>query len=208
MNDYQDLIKKLAQINEGASIVSLDVSVASNDDQQLKSVMVGLTLSSGSTASMTIQAPCFETLLDSLETLFSVQGQIVEQAIEQVNVMASTGDAEPEMDDMAMAPTEMEPMGDDEYSFSIGDGEEGVGDEMEPTDMEPGMEDDQLADDDVVIDPDSMEPEAGEDVDTDEARYSHQYSFRNKGTGLFQSLTGQQRISKGALKAAKRRLGK
>jgi hypothetical protein len=60
---------------------------------------------------------------------------------------------------------------------------------------------------DVVVDTDDMGPEIGNDVDTDEARYSHNYSFRNNGTGLFQSLTGQQRIKKGALRTARRRLG-
>lgn len=203
MDNYQELVKKLAKIYEGASIVTLDVNASSNDAQQLKTVLVGMTLSSGASVSMTFQAPCFETLLDSLETTFSVQAQIVEQAIEQVNVMASTGDAEPEMGGM---PGEMEPEGDDEYSFALGGDDDGeMGPEMGP-EMDTGMGEEPV-DGDVVVDTDEIEPEMGDDVDTDEARYSHQYSFRNKGTGLFQSLTGQQRIQKGALKAAKRRLG-
>lgn len=210
MNDYQDLVKKLAQINEGASIVTLDVNASSNPEQQIKTVLVGITMSSGATVSMTVQAPCFETLLDSLETMFSVQAQIIDQAIDQVNVMASTDDGSSEMGGMGMQPTEMEPMGDDEYSFSIGDGEGSMGDDTMPAfdqNGDPNGIDMDGESDDVVVDPDMMEPEIGDDVETEEGRYSHNYSFRNKGTGLFQSLTGQQRISKGALKAAKRRLG-
>lgn len=206
MDDYQSLVKKLAQINEGASIVTLDVNASSNPEQQLKTVLVGITMSSGASVSMTVQAPCFETLLDSLETMFSVQAQIIEQAIDQVNVMASTDEVQPEM---GMQPTSMEPMGDDEYSFSIGNGEGEMDDTMPAFDAngEPNGVDMDGESDDVVVDPDMMEPEVGDGVETEEGRYSHNYSFRNKGTGLFQSLTGQQRIQKGALKTAKRRLG-
>lgn len=196
MDNYQDLVKRLAQINEGASIITLDVNASSNDQQQIKTVLVGLTLSNSAQISATFQAPCFETLLEALETFFSVQAQIVGQAIEQVNVMAaSCEDGEPEMGpmgaDMGSEPAEMEPMGDDEYSFELGS------DEPE----------DDLTGDDVVVDTDEMEPEVGDDVEADEARYSHNYSFRNTGTGLFQSLTGQQRIQKGALRTARKRLG-
>lgn len=209
MDEYQNLIKKLSLINEGASIVTLDVNASSNDAQQLKTVLVGLTLSNGAQISATFQAPCFETLLESLETFFNVQAQVIEQAIEQVNVMAATDDGQAAMDPMAggmepgmdqdmgmeiepeAAPVEMEPEGGDEYSFDLGAGEP----------------EDDLADGDVVVDTDEMEPEMGDDVEADEARYSHQYSFRNKGTGLFQSLTGQQRIQKGALRTARKRLG-
>lgn len=208
MDNYQDLIKKLAQINESASITTLDVNASSNDQQQIKTVMVGMTLSSGASVSMTAQASDFEALLDALETLFSVQSSIVEQAIEQVNVMASCGESEqPGMDpmggmggDMSMGSEEPADGSDVTFDLTGGEGDIDLG-------MEPGSEDDQLADTDVVVDNDELAPEVGDDVETDEGRYKHNYSFRNKGTGLFQSLTGQQRISKGALKAAKRRLG-
>lgn len=231
MNDYQDLVKKLSQINEGASIVTLDVNSSSNDMQQLKSVLVGMVLSSGAQISATFQAPCYDTLLDALETFFNVQAQIVEQAIDQVNIMSANDGQEapiqPGMDaGMGMAPAMDAGMGDD---MDIG---ASIGGEMEPEDDsipafdangEPngiGGEDeygfdlgsdepmgDDLTGDDVVVDTDDMAPEVGTDVDADEARYSHNYSFRNNGTGLFQSLTGEQRIKKGALKTAKRRLG-
>lgn len=208
MSDYQDLIKKLSQINEGASIVSLDVNASANDQQQIKTVIVGVVLNSGAQISATFQAPCFETLLDALETFFSIQGQVIEQAIDQVNVMASTcQDMNPV--EPSTVPVQMEPMGDDEYSFDLGGDESGMEPEMGHEaggEMEPEMDDD-ITDNDVVVDPDEMEPEMGDDVDTDEARYSHNYSFRNNGSGLFQSLTGAQRIQKGALRTAKKRLG-
>lgn len=217
MTDYQDLIKKLAQINEGASIVTLDVTASSNEEQQLKTVLIGLTLSSGATASMTVQSPDFETLLDSLETIFSVQGQIIEQAIDQVNVLAST-DQYGEMDGGMggeMAPMGIAPAGDEDIGFALGgddsdiEGDDTIpafGDDGEPNGIDYGAEG-EPAEGDVVVDTDELAPETGDDVETEEGRYSHNYSFRQKGTGLFQSLTGQQRISKGALKAAKRRLG-
>lgn len=214
MDDYQELVRKLALINEGASIITLDVSAASNDAQQIKSVLVGISLSSGAQISATFQAPCFETLLDALETFFSVQNQVIEQAMDQVNVMASTGDdmdmggpagdvefMSPDIDPAAMGGDDMggdmmatvdpEPE-DDEYSFAIGSDAE---------------EQPEIVPDDVVVDTDELEPEIGDDVKVDDARYSHNYSFRNKGSGLFQSLTGQQRIQKGALRTAKKRLG-
>lgn len=202
MTDYQDLVKKLALINEGASIVSLDVNASCDDVQDIKSVIVGIMLNSGAQISATFQAPCFDTLLDSLETFFNVQSQIIEQAIEQVNVMAGTDDG-----------SEMSAEMPDEMEFEIG-GEIAPEAEIEgpPAEDELGFElpidqEDDLADTDVVVDPDALEPETGDDVDINDARYSHNYSFRNKGTGLFQSLTGEQRIKKGALRTAKKRLG-
>ena len=206
MNDYQDLVKKLSKIYESTSIVTLDVNASSNDAQQLKSVLVGIVLSNGAQISATFQAPCFDTLLDSLETFFNVQAQIVEQAIDQVNVMAASdvGDSEMGMDagmdfnpemgiEPEMGPEEMEPAGEDEYEFELGSSDD---------------VDQDITDSDIVVDTDEMAPEIGDDVDTEEARYSHNYSFRNNGTGLFQSLTGQQRIQKGALRTARKRLGK
>lgn len=202
MTDYQDLVKKLTLINEGASIVSLDVNASCDDVQDMKSVIVGILLSSGAQISATFQAPCFDTLLDSLETFFNVQSQIIEQAIDQVNVMAGT-------DDGSEMPTDMP----DEMEFEFG-GEMSPEAEIEgpPAEDELGFElpvdqEDELADDDVVVDVDQLASETGDDVDINDARYSHNYSFRNKGTGLFQSLTGEQRIKKGALRTAKKRLG-
>ena len=220
--DFYNLINKLNQINEGASIISLDVNAVDNQAQNIKSVMVGIALNSGAQISATFQAPCYETLMDSLEKFFQIQEQIVQQAIEQVSIMAE------EDADSAMV---------QDPGMGVYDDPASMGGEEIPTDdiggefdagMEPGMEpetddtipafdaggepngipagEDEVADD-VVVDPDAMEPEIGDDVDTDEARYSHNYSFRQSNGGLFQSLTGQQRIRKGALRSAKKRLG-
>lgn len=211
MNDYQDLVKKLALINEGASIITLDVNASSNDQQQLKSVLVGITLSSGAQISATFQAPCFETLLDALETFFSVQGQVIEQAMEQVNVMASTGEdmapAVGQVGDVEMMSPDMDPaaMGDDEMALATVNPEP-EGDEYS-FEIDPDAGDEEIVPDDVVVDADELKPEIGDDIKVDDARYSHNYSFRNKGAGLFQSLTGQQRIQKSALRTAKKRLG-
>lgn len=203
MNEYQDLVRKLALINESASIISLDVTASSNDAQQLKCVLIGLTLSNGASASMTVQSADFDSLLEALETIFTVQGQIIEQAIDSVNVMATTDCGGEEMGPMEPGMVAVggelgldggEIPADGEVDFTVGDG---LGDDMVGGEPEA----------DVVVDDGEFEPEIGPDVETEEGRYSHNYSFRNKGTGLFQSLTGQQRISKGALKAAKRRLG-
>lgn len=219
MDNYQDLVKRLTQINEGASIVSLDVSASGDELQGVKSVLVGILMSSGAQISATFQAPCFETLLDALETFFNVQSQIVSQAIEQVNVMAGSEPAPAPMGGMPGGMGMDDGMGDEmgmdqgmgmepDLGADIGAdmGGDVAGDEM-GFELGADAPSDDIGGDDVVIDTDSMGPEIGDDVDTDEARYSHNYSFRNTGTGLFQSLTGQQRIQKGALRTAKKRLG-